>query len=1697
MASSDSPSNTVNPPDGFVLDNNSSAPPEGFQLDKSTSATSLPEGFVVDKPEEPAEPLSGDESYLAATGRYEEQNLKSSWQDFNSSLKNGLQPSTEPHGILEGGSAETEKALQQDNFKPDQSAGPLWLQRVGEAGTPLIAAGTAVASPFISMMQGGAKEIIKQGDEPEERAMMPQEELQKEDVFSQAAGAAVAGVSMAAAPLLGEIPKKPIIDRSRPPILDSEFAKQQNAAQDTTQQEALANLSMSAKQPWKKTEDIAAATLANAKTPRSLEEINADINTYAANTERLGYKETLAKLQQEKQDVLKPQNIVDNVARTSNGEITDEQFHANIKQPTDAALEAGVPVERVRSELEASIPKTFDDTYRQSLIDRAIPARDQNIAKTAPEVAKATGETVEVVQALTLPKDQLGPDATAPNVVKQTLENPTQLDVLGTKKALGSNPIVRAAKGMYNSLFNEYTVLDNLNRAWAKANDIDIGRNDLLETSDTALIKNLSQRGGYRFQSFLGDIEGQNRHIWRVKPGTSELVKDETLLPYTTIKREAVEGGLNSETLNKINLARNALDDYANLDRVSKESLDAITKNKEQIAQLKAHQELPEAQGFFERYKLQNRINSLEAENASHQKALKELGKRETYMPRNEAVSQMARYKNNQVAQGYIDNLNKLHGALLDDLVTSGRITQEVADRLRVAHPNYVPAWRTVDDYSFDLPRQGYFSSPTKAFLRRDIGKRGASQIDIEDNIIRNIIGTVKKTDAAQVKSAIFNNLYHTLNPTDDAWELMFREPKADVTKALQRLANGKAEALSAEEVTPIDPSRIENYDKVTFDINGKQLQLSVVDKNLFNSISNAYKHFEEHNPLVKASIFLARMKRDFLIKYDPTFAVRNAKRGVMDFMVNSRKVTPFIDYTPGISQAKTIADTFLDKEFYDYYSMNYGFGNQLSTSYENMSMNNIVKNIKAGTHPSGILHGLKDGLGQLNNRVDAGTRILQFKVIQAKLINEGYSPERAYEAAMFTSKDVHLNFAQKGSSSTFNTLLQTIPLSRTFLNAVDKSLRMGINAPARWATGSLSLYAMYRAVKVYNSLYADENGISPQEKLDENIQKEVMPIYYGKGVNQYIPWNLGWVWGRSMPAWDKTFTYTQQKLGQFFDKTGEVAGDNAIKNIPELAGRITGKELFTAWTDWTFGVATPSSALPFPFSAAVGLAQNQDNLGRPIVPQTLSDKGAPEFSQYFVNKTDPGVIDFTRDLYTKHGVQLSPAKVEYLTREFTGALGGAALIAGGRLYGAMSGKEYPSLERGNIPGFSLISGNNSDVPHEGVELQYSNVWKKLQPIAEQDIILKTQAANYPEIAPKYQEFVQEHATELAYVHQFQAANAELVKLRKGYEQIIAAKRDEAKGVQDIEPSVFGDTTKRTKINDLKENMIAIQKGVLTNLQRDLDNDNNPTNDIYYQRHTRNPVSEGLENLFPSENPKKPLDKTDEKSDNSSVLDFSKGANMHAQEPPAITQEAPQEIQDNYNPDFFASFLPNLRKGMVSMYRDNIIDYTIKQEGGDKFTETPGDRGGATKFGITLRTLQEGNPNATANDVKALTATQAKNIYVKNYWDKGRVGDMPIGLQDVIFDMNVNTGLAGSTIIVQRALNSLGADIDEDGKIGNNTLNALNDFKTGDIRQAITQERIKWYEDIVKNDPSQAKFLHNWRNRASNMESIPEEIKAA
>lgn len=114
----------------------------------------------------------------------------------------------------------------------------------------------------------------------------------------------------------------------------------------------------------------------------------------------------------------------------------------------------------------------------------------------------------------------------------------------------------------------------------------------------------------------------------------------------------------------------------------------------------------------------------------------------------------------------------------------------------------------------------------------------------------------------------------------------------------------------------------------------------------------------------------------------------------------------------------------------------------------------------------------------------------------------------------------------------------------------------------------------------------------------------------------------------------------------------------------------------------------------------------------------------------------------------------------------------------------------------------------------------------------------------------------------------------------------------------------------------------------------------------------------------------------------------------------------------------------------------------VTREGG--FVNDPDDPGGATKYGVTIGTLRhlgrdlDGDGDIDVADIHRLTKDEARDIFVRHYFERPGIDGLPELLHDTVFDMYVNAG-RNAVKILQRLLTEMGQPCTVDGVIGPQT----------------------------------------------------------
>lgn len=167
------------------------------------------------------------------------------------------------------------------------------------------------------------------------------------------------------------------------------------------------------------------------------------------------------------------------------------------------------------------------------------------------------------------------------------------------------------------------------------------------------------------------------------------------------------------------------------------------------------------------------------------------------------------------------------------------------------------------------------------------------------------------------------------------------------------------------------------------------------------------------------------------------------------------------------------------------------------------------------------------------------------------------------------------------------------------------------------------------------------------------------------------------------------------------------------------------------------------------------------------------------------------------------------------------------------------------------------------------------------------------------------------------------------------------------------------------------------------------------------------------------------------------------------------------------------------------------VDETIEREGGDQFVDHPSDPGGATKYGISLRTARNhpeifaaDGAEVTREDIAELTREQAVEYY-RLVWDRlGVEGIESQVIANKVFDLAVNMGDRQAVKLLQRALCAACRPTADDGIIGPVTLSRTNDAPKLATLAALRSEAAGFYRLLMAQDEALEDFRDGWLKRA-------------
>jgi lysozyme family protein len=156
----------------------------------------------------------------------------------------------------------------------------------------------------------------------------------------------------------------------------------------------------------------------------------------------------------------------------------------------------------------------------------------------------------------------------------------------------------------------------------------------------------------------------------------------------------------------------------------------------------------------------------------------------------------------------------------------------------------------------------------------------------------------------------------------------------------------------------------------------------------------------------------------------------------------------------------------------------------------------------------------------------------------------------------------------------------------------------------------------------------------------------------------------------------------------------------------------------------------------------------------------------------------------------------------------------------------------------------------------------------------------------------------------------------------------------------------------------------------------------------------------------------------------------------------------------------------------------DIIGAIIAREGG--FVDHPEDRGGPTKYGVTLASLQRWRQHpCQKSDIQTLTEPEARQILTELFLIQPGfqlIADQ--SLRAFVTDWGVNSGPTNAIKALQDAVS-----VTQDGVLGPQTIKAINAMDPRLLFLRVFASRLKFIGHLLSRQPSQAVFAEGWLTR--------------
>lgn len=172
--------------------------------------------------------------------------------------------------------------------------------------------------------------------------------------------------------------------------------------------------------------------------------------------------------------------------------------------------------------------------------------------------------------------------------------------------------------------------------------------------------------------------------------------------------------------------------------------------------------------------------------------------------------------------------------------------------------------------------------------------------------------------------------------------------------------------------------------------------------------------------------------------------------------------------------------------------------------------------------------------------------------------------------------------------------------------------------------------------------------------------------------------------------------------------------------------------------------------------------------------------------------------------------------------------------------------------------------------------------------------------------------------------------------------------------------------------------------------------------------------------------------------------------------------------------------------------RLQVIEDTIDREGGPKYTNRADDRGGPTRWGMTVKAAADvGYTGPMDKCPKEVAVAFYTKLWSRLKIDEVMKRSVPLGLY--LYDFGVVSGSGNAVRELQELINVLNVketlfpDVKVDGGIGKEVLTALDSYAKGASMDVLASSynamRVAFCVELAKKDKSQESNVRGWLNR--------------